>query len=374
MYAKCRLDPFGGSGSHGIPDSVSSRKIVYDHRAFTSINILGATTLDILIMPTLTFGAAIRMSNPSAVSVNGITGDSGSNLNRTSLFPICIPPEYNSLAKVAYSATAKENPFQSGSFRIVTVGYKITYTGKPTEASGSVMVTSCPFTISSGGIVDIESGGSVIWPTFNSGSLGFTLSDITANQVDPNLLNNATQETLLVRPDQGVKGVLKTNSSALTSKAWNPQPVLPYYNFDDAGTLKSAALFGRTALVDGFTGFVYGYDDRFNPTMATYNGLSAGASLLVEVITCVEYYPEPQSTYSKLAKASTKSSEQTINLVEKVLADSPAASTFNSPSLFTKFLQSVNVISKRTAPMLGPYSFVANAISDITGDLSNLNM
>lgn len=375
MYARCRLDPFNASGSNGIPDSTSNRKIVYDHRAFTTINILGTTTLDVLILPTLTFGAAIRCSTPNAVSIFGNGGSSGSNLNSTSFFPICIPPEYDALAKASYGPlSAKENPFQSGYFRVVTVGYKITYTGKPTEASGSVMVTSCPVSLTPDPVIDVEPADVIIWPTFNSASLGYTLNNITANMVDPTLLNNATQETLLVRPDQGVKGVLKTNNSALVSKPWFTQPVLPYYTFDDSGTTKSAALFGRTAITNGYTGFLYGYDGRFNPTIATYNGLSAGTSLLVEVITCVEYYPEPQSTYSKLAKANTKSSEQTINLVEKVLADAPAATTFNSPSLYSKFLSTVNVISKRTAPLLGPYSFIANAVSDISGDLANLNL
>lgn len=366
MYAKCRLDPFNSSGGMGIPDGIAARKIVIDHRSYTTLAIGGnSTTFDILILPTLPFQAIIRTPMPQNLSIDGNFGTDGNANNKW--IPICFPPEYLTLARINPSnLAAANNPYESNSARIVTVGFKLTYIGKPIDASGALLASSCP--ISFGAPTGVEEG-TVPVATYNVATAN-NYTNVSTRTVEPNVSNSAVAESVFNRVDVGLKGVLKTMQPVSTVKPWITDKVVL---LDEA---TGTAFVNRYPNVggQGIEGAMSFYDDRFQPILISASGLGIGTSMLLEVITCIEYFPEPTSTFSRLAKADTKSSPMTIKTVEQVLGSCPAVQTLREPSPFSKFVTVVSKTSKSLAPMLGPYAPIANAISAISDGIGELTM
>lgn len=366
MYAKCRLDPFSASGSMGIPDGIAARRIVIDHRSYTTLTVANAAVnFDVLVLPSLPFQAAIRTPTPQNLSIDGNFGVDGDANNRWTA--INIPPEYRTLAGINPSNLAvASNPYESTNARIVTVGFKLTYIGKPIDASGTLLASSCPITF---GNPDDREFATVGVSTYNVLAAG-NYTNVSTRAVEPNVNNSPVAESVFGRVDVGMKGVLKTMQPVSTIKPWLTDKVVLY----DAATLR--AFINRYPAVAGFNqeGALSFYDDRFQPIIISAQGMGVGTSLLLEVITCIEYFPEPSSTFSRLAKANTKDSAVTIKAVEQVLGTCPAVQTLREPSPFVKFASVVSRTSKTLAPMLGPYSVVANAIGAISDGISEMSL
>lgn len=364
MYAKCRLDPFSASGSMGIPDGIAARRIVIDHRSFTTIAVANAASnFDILILPTLPYQAIMRTPTPVNVSIDGSFGVAGA---ANAWIPINIPPEYLTLARIDPSNFAiGQNPYESMSARIVTVGFKLTYIGKPIDASGTLLASSCPVTF---GNPDERVVATINGVTYNfAGAVNYT--NVNARFIEPSINNSPVNESVFTRVDLGCKGVLKTLQPVSTIKQWIPDKVL----LVDATT--NTPLVNRIASgglnTEGAMSF---YDERFQPILISATGLGVGTSVLLEVITCMEYFPEPSSTFARLAKSNTKTNDRTIKAVEQVLGSCPAVQTLREPSPFNKFINVISRTSKTIAPMLGPYAPVANAIGAISEGLGELSL
>lgn len=366
MYAKCRLDPFNSMGSTGIPDGLSARKIVIDHRSFTNINFTGSgTSFDIVILPTLPFQAVFRTPTPANVTLDGNIGSAGT-INNT-FVPINVPPEYmvnalNSPSNLTYG----DNPFLSNQARIVTVGFKLTYTGPPVNASGTLLGSSVALDWTSGSTNRLAAPTTGSW----AAATDSTYSNANTLDIDVTLNNNAVPESVFVRTDQGAKGVLKTLQPVSTVKPWIGESYLPL----NAATGRTFVGIGRNSAGASIYPNICFFDNRFQSIMLSGSNMASGTGLLLEVITCVEYYPEPGSTFARLAKASPKTEPLTLRATEQVLAASPAIQPLGEPSTFQKFVRLVATTAKSASGFLGPYAPIAGAVGNMAEAIGNLSL
>ncbi|APG76223.1 hypothetical protein 3 [Changjiang tombus-like virus 18] len=193
-YLNCRYNPFESRGGAMIPDGIGKHLESRDFRSIYHLKVTGQA--EVLILPAIPMVAAVISPEGNTLEVNGMSiingsyvGLCGSNLLK-----------YNT----PLGGTVVQGDDVT-SARIVTVGYRLTYEGKATEANGQLVANSLPLMLD----------GS---PMLNSGSYVFSggnpvtkvAGSMTAINID--METNAhvtTRDTKIFRPEEGVAGVLK---------------------------------------------------------------------------------------------------------------------------------------------------------------------
>lgn len=217
-YLSCRYMPFSSKGAKSnIPDGRGLRILTRDWKSFYDFDSSGGG-FTVRVAPIFPYPVRAYSRNPLTVN--------GTLLNATTLLE-----NQGAILDAGAMSTGMTNPVTAHtlgvctSARIVTIGYRLVYTGQASAAEGLFIADHTAIKVDKKiyeipNIVSyVNSAGAVTnWPV---STVPFYMLDETPLS---SVLNSRDQVT--VRPENGVYGVLRynTTSRAHTFKPWNEVP------------------------------------------------------------------------------------------------------------------------------------------------------
>jgi len=304
-YLTCRASPFVGGAPDGIPDALSSAKLVVDHRDYANITVGTSGAFQIRLLPSLPTPVCLKpvvSGGSSGFYINGnpITTSPGTTPTyNTDLCPLVIIKEWqNYCTSVANGYQEVLPPYAAMKYRIVSVACKITYTGQATTAQGTITATMSR--------AQYKTDEATRGQTFTYLNVGSGTS-VTASNYDTVPVNTTTANGLFtdtsvtVRADKMLEINLPRNGGDYT---WKEMRQVPVYAVDgDENAQRS--LFTSTSLGTPMPPPTMMFDDDLSACIVDFNGIANNATFRVETALCVEYQPFPDSQFAKLTRKHT---------------------------------------------------------------------
>lgn len=325
-YLACRTDPFHSSGGAAIPDGQNKAFVVTD--TFCINNISPSAAGQTIVIQTLNCLPALAMiGSTSNFTVDGQLVTALSSLTPTSTasttwYPACIPPPYSGLGA---PASAFADPYNATAARLVSLGFRLIYTGPATTCAGVITVTPNPVAWSDAGVTVSALLGAA--PVSAAGVLGTawaTGSSILTGDfvINPNTM---TRETQTFRPEQGVR-VLASHTSDVFKR--NPTVINPYVALGPYNDATSTGTFPNLFRQNPTTapGIIW-YDNDWMGYQIVISGVNSDATFRLESVCCMEYNPAISSPFYPLSvKQSPSAPPGQLNQAEKSVTNtSPAA-------------------------------------------------
>lgn len=325
-YVQCRSDPFNGHGGSAIPDGQNSNFVVSD--SFSINNISPSAAGQTIVIQTLNCLPALAMigslSNFTVDSqlVTALSSFVPSTTATTTWYPLSIPPSY---AGIGSPGSTFADPYNSTTARMISLGYRLIYTGPATTCAGVITVTPNPVSwtpggisaIGSLGIVDANSAG-VAGAALTAG-IPFLSGDFTIN---PTAL---TRASTTFRPEQGCYIVAPHKSTVYKNQQTYPNPFAPIGGFNTAiGATNMPCLLRQNPTVN--PGIVW-FDNDWQTFQIVISGVNADASYRLETVCCMEYNPAVSSVFYPLTIKSTVMKTSELVAAEKAVQAKPVTSS-----------------------------------------------
>lgn len=345
-YIQCRLSPFTASNGLGIPDDTDSKRLVVDHRQITSFRMGNTGAMNIVVAPTIP--QIIWFQTPTdtdtTYTVNGdhpTTHNGDSNLYH----PITIT-QYQNMLLTRNDTAGRYNTFptylQAMRARIVTIGFRIIYTGSTMNNSGSIMVNKLGLSIQP------PIGNAAEFAVFNGH--GGTDLNYNNNQVliqrtsISKTFDTIVADTVRVPLRQGIQGVLKHASGDYRwCDVTDNETYLTSMSYDNLSLLTQGLDRGPDYISQWPS--VQFSDDQWSPASISIRGATEGQTFDLETVYCIEYIPNLESESSSLAKQPPKVSMKSVETGAAYSRDLPLG---GPASIFTSAVKAASVI----APML----------------------
>jgi hypothetical protein len=328
-YAMCRLHPFGTHGPVvGIPDGTETRRVLVDHRMMNTITFGSSGVLNIAITPTV----------PNSIWLNtGMVADTTWKLNGQSFsqnsgvgnvfVPIC-QPEWSSLSIARYATAGVFNTlgtlYSSMTFRIVSVGWAVTYIGSSMSNSGAMMITNAKL------------GANV--PNSNAGTFQVYSANSGTNS------NTTTEEVMVLGQEQQLQFGIPSSGSFTTSLYQGAHGILrhstPDFKYRDLYSNESYLSVAGNSILStlmnvggvnpstiGQCGVLLGMDSDWDTTLISITGATSGQSIILDTIYCIEYTPSPGSNVYALTQPAPESKPRLMEAVANKARKLPIASS-----------------------------------------------
>jgi hypothetical protein len=341
-YVQCRLMPFSSSNGMGIPDATDAKRLVVDHRQITSFVVGSGGAFNIIIAPVMPQIIWYQvMTGDNTYSVNGGTPTVHNGAVDGFHHVTCAQYQGITFTRNDFYGKINSIPVYLGATRarIVTIGYRIIYTGSTMNNSGSITIN--------------RMGMSLITPQANlevfkiQSDHGTSDEDISAGQVivyrsnlSTNTFESMTQETVRFPLRQGATGLLKHASG---DYRWldvtDNETYIAKASDDSQSLLYQAADLGLDTLARW--PIVTFADDQWSPAAIAVRGATAGQSFDIETVYCVEYIPNVDSSSSSLAKQPPRESMKSIDSANKASRNLPLAGALSVFSTAVKVASSV---------------------------------
>lgn len=301
-YIHCRLNPLSSGNSTGIPDMSDAKRLAVDHRQITSFKVGSSGTFNIIISATIPQIIWFQTSTgDSTFSVNGWTPTH--QIGSGSLY-YCVPlSTYADLNITRYNAAGQINTMQvylaANKARIVTVGYRIIYTGSTMNNSGSIMVNRQGFSIQApvpnSDTFKIYNGHGPTDLTFNHDQVMVHPTNISF------LFDGMGTDTVRMPLRQGAAGLLK---HAGPDYKWCDVSDNETYICNPLDDKHSLLVQGPTSIGDTFKKWpvVSFTDTEWSPAAISIRGATEGQTFDIETVYCIEYAPSVTSQAISLAK------------------------------------------------------------------------
>lgn len=301
-YLACRYAPFE-SKSHGVPDGMGTHLTTRDfYNAFDIVS--DGKGFDAMILPYVPTCAMITPSTVGGtVEVQGQTFKRPPNWNSDQTTPVWAPLSGSQMgAMTGAPDKAKFTVEQNiATGRVVTVGYRLYYTGPAATCEGTITAVSLPVKMDL-----LETNFRKL--TFALWDGGF--ADIAENSVKCASLDMQTHSNVLapdaviVRPEHGLHGVLKRRVAARSHHFkpwWEEGAVMLYDKYGSATAPGQGDMGSITAFIGGqdepwtsgeylrqFIPVVSLVDDDFEAVHIKIRTGSASRYRL-EIMTCVQF-------------------------------------------------------------------------------------
>lgn len=302
-YLACRYSPFDGHTS-GIPDGNGRNTTLRDYYSAFDI-VCDSSGFDAIITPWIPIQTLITPGAPgNTVTVNNVAFKRPANITfpqTTGVFPVYSAHCSNTMSALGGRPDSNDgnsnNHIASG--RIVTVGYKLIYTGKASTCEGTII--SDLFSLkqdmtetNNGNVIRYLFDGTQAGTPWTSNTVKVTSLDMDVNST------NLAPTTVVTRPEHGLNGVLSRRTSAKNStfKPYNELGLIPVYDNGIPGSQAAfIALPSLTNLQDQFQGnpncaSITLVDDDFNVARIRVRTAEAN-SYRLEVLTCVQFEQTP---------------------------------------------------------------------------------
>jgi len=367
-YLRCRLDPLNSTAGGGLNDGLASKKVVFDCRTFGDFTVDTVSQQFIIkVVPWIPYPALIKTGSasvPSGFTVNGVAITAAHSATDVRWIPLCTTQNAGSVA----AGQTPLLPFAGGTYRLISMGWKLIYTGAASSCSGILTVKESPVTINSRGpntsAQVLASPGDAVVTTYAAGTVPIaSVSSSTA-------VATLTTDTHECRPEVGCSGVLRhVNNNYRTQAIKNVTELPVSYSYD--GIANGRAFISSPSSVAAFGSLAF-YDNDYTPI--EISGKAVNGSFRLELVQCFEVIPDVSSTAILVAKQPGKDNRVSQELADQYLAKAPVSIPLGQ-SHFQRFLQTIGSTAQVVGPAFGPLgSTIGAGVSAITSALAAINM
>lgn len=337
-YVKCRLNPFYSNpgGPAGIPDAGNTNFIVVDSLTFDTITCVSGAGFTMLTMPTLpSMGLITGAGSVGANDIN-INGVAYRNLANTGA-AISVPPQYKTSGPSDYAPGSNtSDPYQSANARLVSVAYRIMYTGQANTCSGTITVTPAPVGFPNGGLITssttppststiscsvVDYTGAIIYQCpYNTPVL---VMDGGGSLLSPAGNQTYTKDSVCFRPEHGAFITPRHRTNDFKCYPTSPDPAVLIYNqnVNVPGT-NYTAVSRNTSPID--TGILWA-DGDWGAVQISVSGVVAGHTYRIECASCFEYSVGLTSAFAPLAQKTSVSKPNEVKMANAMQASQPIA-------------------------------------------------
>lgn len=329
-YLMCRIAPLASMGkSNGIPDGNEVRRLVVDHRRSTSFTFGSTGTFNIAITPCV----------PSCIWWQPGPGDTtakanGNTMTNNSTFNFFAPiniTEWESIGINYWNTNWNYNTavalYGSQRFRIVSVGWAITYVGAPISGTGFIQCT--PVKLSMGQPDGLA--GAFSWYSYSSGTnTNYNNGQLMVRYLEalPNFQaqNQFTKTFPLVK---GCHGILHHEGHEFEYANMYPwHTPLALGNITQGGTAENISVVmnrvnNPATLLDSAS--FNGFDPKWDTAAIRISGGTAGQSFILDTLYCIEYCPGAGDETYPLAKSSPRDNPQLLARARQAADSTPVA-------------------------------------------------
>lgn len=294
-YLACRYSPFDGH-SHGVPDGNGRNLTLRDY--YTAFDIsCDESGFDAVIVPWVPIQALIRPGKPGGtVNINGHPYVSPADVT---VWSANSSKTIAALGNHPSVMTANgDNHIASG--RIVTVGYKLIYTGRASTCEGIIQADLFPQKLD---LVETNAAAIKRWLwTGAAAPSDWAANTVKVANMDFDVLSDALAPTTVVsRPEHGLTGVLsrRTSSKNNTFKPYYELGLVPIQDFGAPGGTYTTFTAYPAISDDSYHNnprcpTISLVDDDFNVVrLRVRTGTSNASNYRLEVLTCVQFEQTP---------------------------------------------------------------------------------
>lgn len=333
-YACCRLGGKAPSTVPSIPDGCGGKHIATCLYVVDRIANAGSSSILIQTRPYLPCFAFIT-SNGGA-TVNGTT--LASNVTGPAGVPL---PFFQGAGSGPGSLANTADIYNASTMRIVSMRYRVTYTGPVTTAAGAIYAFDQPNTLSPVGETNATSATAVPPAT----GIYFTTTDASGSaasilvapintpiyQEDSGFFGfgvtrNLPAQTQVYRPEQGCLLIPKHRTNKFANV---PVVNIPFgITASNTATTGTTGNFGMSSIVTrvgasgpigAYNGGFISFDTDWSGGAIMLDGINADASYVLETMICVEMAPASNSPFYSLAKDSPPANSVLMDKIQKHL-------------------------------------------------------
>jgi hypothetical protein len=353
-YLACRYAPFENSGSNGVPDGNGRNTTLRDYYSAFDI-VTDSSGCDIVVVPWIPIQTLITSGRVGGkVTVNGTTFTRPSN---TAVgLPIYGAHTSNTLSRLGNDpeqrATNDVHHISSG--RIITVGFRLIYTGKASSCEGTL--TADLFATK----VDLVETSHVKVVRFlydgTAAPVGYAADNARVASIELDVASsNLSPTSVVTRPEHGLQGVLSRRTSAKnnTFKPYHELGIIPVYDDREKVDTDHIAITASPSYTAPYcTGVstcptVSLFDDDFNVARIRIRTGEAN-SYRLEVMTCVQFEQGPSFPLISLTKGPTPRNDALLTRDDQLNGTLMAAAPLGQPSFHMGKVQALPQRVRRT--------------------------
>lgn len=328
-YAMCRLKPFSGMGDlTGIPDGANGRRILIDHRLRTNITFGPNGSATLVIAPCVPSPLWVLATDAGMIINSQLYPDSNPSAH---FIPVPLS-EWAGSALTYFANSGQINSaaplYGSGKFRIVTCGWNLQYVGTTLTDSGLITINSAGLSI------DPPNRNVDTFTVFSSQS--GTATNFSSDEILVSIVNAQGTSGWLTTPssitlsDQTITSPLKFGANGVLRHSDPDYKVCDLHNSQNYLILNGGTeslLMQRTPTPSFIqnSACISGYDAGWDATSIFINGGTSGQTFFIDIVLCIEYYPEPSTSMYALAKQGPSPSVGLMQSVEQKAKSMPLA-------------------------------------------------
>jgi hypothetical protein len=336
-YLACRLNPFSSHGAKGILDGGNSDYIMIDHLSLDYITGVDGKAFIIQTLPMLPIPAMINSTARNVTGVLNINGNSytSSNDYNSSWYPLGIPPEYYAIN--SFPGAVTNDPYNSVKARIVSIGYKLIYTGPTFNCAGTFTVTPNNIGCTSGFVsttnLTLAPPNSILYRSYACDQLSSTPSSIGTSGLNVDFTTNPNvfvKDSVINRQELGCYILMKHASSdfKLMPTADSPRHLAGNNSMTSTvgGNYVNNLICSPTLLSTAEQGNFF-YDDDWSGVQIVVAGHTAGATYTLETAVCMEYQVSQTSPFATLTEKSSPINMKELAKANAIVNSLPVSST-----------------------------------------------
>lgn len=346
-YAACRFDPFSPLPTAvRIPDGRGKAVLTRDYKTSYNVVVSDSESLEFRVSPTFPYPIRFHQRNAPTSTVNGFALGVPNTTTPpgASVAPLVGAPVDTPMSSLFGTSGVTNAAVDSTNFigaRFVSLGYRVFYTGTAAKAEGVIIVDnlSARLTASAKDVTAITQFG--FSPTGTLANIAVAADTAPYIYVDctPFEYTTMTSDQVVLRPENGVHGVLKMSKLAsdhpfagwFDTGAFIVQSALPTNNSMD--TIYAPSLNVSSNATTKRLGAFF-WDDAF---MEVNIRLPPG-SFRVELITCIEMELAMQSSLIDMARPSPIYDDAALRR-DMMLNSMVVPAPFNMPPLDIRMAQ-----------------------------------
>jgi hypothetical protein len=307
-YLDCRFTPFAAHPTRmGPPDGQGKRILIRDWKAVFDLDYSAPSRMRI----TPTYPFPVRFWSTGGVTCNGIVIPA---LLCSNLWGATLDPGQMAVDWPGLNVINKQDVVAA---RVISVGYRLMYTGTATNAAGLIIADDIGYK------VDIKTRANTDAMTFldkTGTAVAIAAGGVATVTVDEIGLNTQAQPTTFQyvgRPELGVEGVLRSQATATNGifQSWHELGIAPIIDNGSPGSTQVLTVSQTTAFTGATTPGYTVLDDSF---MAAYLETTIGGTYRLEVAFCMEWELQSTSALADMGKPSPYRDNAVLELADKL--------------------------------------------------------
>lgn len=316
-YMRCRLNPFDSTGSEGLPDGSSVRRLVKDIRVFYDVVIGTSGAVQMYVMPEIPHGIMFKDISPSTTGliVNGqsVTGPY-QGVGTAGGWYAPTQADWVTWASTAATTDTLFNPWGATRARLVTQAARIIYTGKVVDCAGTITVLPVDLSAEETNVMNRQAVQRMTPTGATNGTFAINTVELK-DWIVGNSVTTLVPGAVTLGSSEGALMVLKRNNIEAAHFQSMASPFI-------LGELGQVATLCDVGTVGNATAL---YDATFSSCFAVIRGATPGSTYRIEVVQCVEFGVGPTSPLTDFTKVPMPLNDKFIKLPEQILSNMPIA-------------------------------------------------